>query len=143
MFAIPPMRVGVIPRVLRSPLEEVHDFDDTVVAILDEEDDANEVVDLLSAAGYDYEVLRGQEGKAHIDPGGESGPGATIKRLLNAFGDQYRVIEKLNDELDDGKIVISVDSEPDEGQEAVKILQDHGGEFIWKLGTWTYTRIGD
>lgn len=124
-------------------MEDVHDFDDTVVAILDDEDATAEVVDGLIAAGYDYEVLRGEEGKAHLDPGGESGPAATIKRLLNAFGDQYRVIERLNEELDAGKIVVSVDSEPDEAQDAVRILQENGGEFIWKLGTWTYTRIGD
>lgn len=124
-------------------MDEIHDFDDTVVAILDDADIAADVVERLSAAGYDYELLQGEEGKDHLDPEGESGPGATIKRLLNAFGDQYRVIDQLTRELDDGRLVVSVDADPDEAEEAVRILQDHGGEFIWKLGTWTYTQVGD
>lgn len=124
-------------------MEDIHDFDDTVVAILDDEATADRVVDHLGAAGYDYEVLEGDQGKAHLDASGVSGPAATVKRLLNVFGDQHRVIDRLNQALDDGKIVISVDSKPDHAGEAVQVLQDNGGEFIWKLGTWTYTRVGD
>lgn len=124
-------------------MNEIHDFDDTVIAILADEQEAREVTAELSVAGYEYELLVGEEGKAHLDVAGESGPGATIKRLLNAFGDQYRVIEELNAELDDGKLVISIDSKPNEADEVVRILQESGGEFIWKLGTWTYTKIGE
>lgn len=124
-------------------MEEIHDFDDTVVAILDEEPAVRDAVESLSEAGYDYEVLRGDQGKEHLDPAGESSPAATVKRLLNVFGDQYRVLDRLHAELDKGKMVVSVDSKPDEATEAIRILQDHGGEFIWKLGTWTFTRIGD
>lgn len=124
-------------------MEEIHDFDDTVVAVLDDREVADEVVGRLTEAGYDYELLEGEEGKAHLDPAGESGPGATLKRLLNVFGDQYRVMEHLHRQLDDGKVVISVDAKPEDADEAVKVLQDNGGEFIWKFGTWTYTRAGD
>lgn len=124
-------------------MDEIHDFDDTVVAIIHDGAMADEVVDELTAAGYEVEVLEGEEGKSHLDPAGDSGPTATLRRLLNAFGDQYRVIERLNAELDKGSLVISVDAEPDEAAEAIRVLQDHGGEFIWKLGTWTYTRIGE
>lgn len=124
-------------------MEDIHDFDNTVVAVLDDEDAVEAVVERLSEAGYDYELLEGEEGKQHLDPAGETGPGATIKRLLNVFADQYRVMEKLQRELEDGNHVVSVDSEPDEARQAVRILQDSGGEFIWKLGTWTFTRIGE
>jgi hypothetical protein len=123
-------------------LTEVHDFNDTVVAVLDREPAVEDAVERLADAGYDYEVLVGEEGKAHLDPSGEDDGVATVKRLLNAFGDQYRVLDRLNSELDEGKIVISVDSAPDEAVEAVEILQDHGGSYIWKFGTWTFTRIG-
>ena len=123
--------------------DEIHDFDDTVVAVLPDEPSVDDALSDLIAAGYDVEVLRGDEGKAHLDPSGESGPTATIKRLLNAFGDQYRVLDRLNEALDEGRLVISVDSKPDEATEAVEILQDHGGEFIWKLGTWTFTQIAE
>ena len=122
---------------------EIHDFDDTVVAILDHRPAAENAVDRLSDAGYEFEVLSGDEGKEHLDPAGEKGAAATIKRLLNAFGDQYRVLDRLYEELDEGNLVISVDSPPDEADEAVRILQDHGGSFIWKFGTWTFTRIGE
>lgn len=122
---------------------EVHDFDDTVVAILDHEPEAANAVERLSDAGYEFEVLRGDEGKEHLDPAGEKGAKATVKRLLAAFGDQYRVLDRLYAELDKGNLVVSVDSPPDEAAEAVRILQDHGGEYIWKFGSWTFTRIGE
>lgn len=124
-------------------MAEIHDFDDTVVAILSDAEKAQRAISRLTAAGYDIEVLEGQSGKDHLDPAGESGPVATVKRLLNAFGDQYRVMDRLSRELDEGNLVISVESSPDEADDAVGILQDHDGEFIWKLGTWTYTRVGD
>lgn len=124
-------------------MEEIHDFDDTVVAVLDDRETADEVVDRLTEAGYDYELLESEEGKSHLDPAGESGPGATLKRLLNVFGDQHRVMEHLNRQLDDGKIVMSVDAKPEDADRAVQLLKDNGGEFIWKFGTWTYTRAGD
>jgi hypothetical protein len=121
----------------------LHDFDNTVVAILDRDPVAQNAVDRLADAGYEFEVLAGEEGKEHLDPAGEKGAGATIKRLLNAFGDQYRVLDTLYEELDNGNLVISVDSVPDEAAEAVRILREHGGSYIWKFGTWTFTRIGE
>jgi hypothetical protein len=124
-------------------LADIHDLDNTVVAVIGDPDHARSAIAALREANYQVEVLQGEEGKEHLDPAGESGPMATIKRLLNVFGDQYRILEGLTAELERGNHVISVDSEPDEATEAVRILQDHEGEFIWKLGTWTYTRIGD
>ncbi|MGD2059957.1 MAG: hypothetical protein PVF87_03760 [Acidimicrobiia bacterium] len=124
-------------------MTDIHDFDDTVVAILDERPAVADAVDRLSAAGYDLEVLRGAEGKDHLDPTGQKGAKATVKRLLNAFGDQYRVLDRLQSALDRGDIVVSVDSPPDEAADAVRILRDHGGEYIWKFGSWTFTKIGE
>jgi hypothetical protein len=124
-----------------TTITSIHDFDDTVIAVLD---DTSEVVAELQAAGYEVEVLVGASGKEHLDPGGESdGAASTVKRLLNAFGDQYRVLERLHEELDSGKQVVSVDASPDEAGEAVRILKEHDGEYIWKFGSWTYTEIGD
>ena len=121
----------------------VHDFDNTVVAILDRDPVTQNAVDRLAEAGYDFEVLTGGEGKEHLDPAGEQSAAATIKRLVNAFGDQYRVLDTLYEELDKGNLVISVDTVPDQVDEAVRILQDHGGSYIWKFGTWTFTPIGE
>jgi hypothetical protein len=124
-------------------VDEIHDFDDTVVAVFDEPSTVSDVTGELGAAGYRYEVLQGDDGKSHLDPGGDSGPVATVRRLLNVFGDQYRVLEHLYEELDRGGVVVSIDSEPDEAGEAVEVLQKYGGEFIWKLGAWTYTQVAE
>lgn len=124
-------------------MAEIHDFDDTVVAILSDPEAADAAIAELRAAGYDIEILEGEDGKKHLDPAGQSGAIATVKRLVNAFGDQYRLLERLHAELDEGNQVISVDAEPEAAEEAVRILQEHDGEFIWRLGTWTYTRVGE
>jgi len=122
---------------------EIHDFDDTVVAVFDDSSVVPDVTGELGAAGYRYEVLQGDDGRRHLDPGGETGPGATVKRLLNVFGDQYRVLEHLYEKLEKGAVVVSVDAEPDAAGDAVEILQNHDGEFIWKLGAWTYTQVAE
>lgn len=124
-------------------MAEIHDFDNTVVAVFSDLEKAEGAMARLKAAGYDIEVLEGETGKDHLDPAGEKGPAASVRRLLNAFGDQYRVVERLSHELDEGNLVISVEAEPDEADDAVSIIQEHEGEFIWKLGTWTYTRVGE
>ena len=124
-------------------MAEIHDFDDTVVAVLPDHVDLEATLSDLVAAGYTAEVMSGEEGKQHLDPIGEEGAGATLKRLISAFGDQYRVMERLADELDAGRTVVSVDAKPDEATEAVGILQARGGEFIWKLGSWTFTQVGE
>lgn len=124
-------------------MEEIHDFDNTVIAVVDQRNKAEQAVSDLKAAGYEVEALRGEEGKEHLDPEGESGAGATMKRLLNVFGDQYRILDRLTAELEAGNTVISVDAEPEEATRAVEILQDLDAEFMWKLGSWTYSRVGD
>jgi len=123
--------------------KDIHSFDDTVIAVLDTKPAVSDAIEGLAREGFEYEVIQGEEGREHLDPTGEEGVVATVKRLISAFGDQYRILEQLDDELAEGKIVVSVKTEPDEAAEAVKILQDHGGHFIWKLGTWTFTPIGE
>ena len=124
-------------------MDDIHDFDNTVVAVLSDEATVNEVSAALSAAGYEVEILKGDEGKAHLDAVGQTGAVATIKRLVDAFGDRFRVAEKLERELEKGNVVISVDAKPDEAEEAVNVLREHGADFIWKLGSWTFTRVGE
>lgn len=122
-------------------MTEIHDFNDTVVAIFGNPSDGQEAVSELSAGGYDFEILLGEEGRDHLDPAGESGPGATMKRLLSSFGDQTRIAERLDAELAKGSAVISVNAGPDDPGKASEILKEHGGEFIWKLGAWTFLQI--
>ena len=122
-------------------MSEKLDFDNTVVAILDERPMAGDAVEGLSAAGYDFEVLAGEEGRAHIDQGSDDGLTGTLKGLLTAFGDQKRIIERLDAALQEGKIVVSVDTADQDPADAIGILKDHGGHYIWRLGEWTFTPI--
>jgi hypothetical protein len=122
-------------------MAEPHDFDNTVVAILDEEPLVREATEGLSDAGYDFEVLVDEEGREHIDPSSEEGLMATLNQLITAFGDQHRIIDRLDDALERGRIVISVDVEDEDPSGAISILRDHGGHYVWKLGEWTFTPI--
>lgn len=122
---------------------EIHDFDDTVIAVMESDQVARDTVDDLERAGYRVEVIQGKEGKQHLDPAGEQGAKATVKRLLTTFGDQHRVLDRLIAELDRGCAVVSVDADPDDAAEAARILQDHGGRFVWKFGKWTFAQIGE
>jgi hypothetical protein len=142
-FASEPARVSLSGSHQGGSLDDIHDFDDTVVAVIPDRRSADDAAAELTAAGYDVEVLAGPEGQEHLDPAGESGPVATVKRLFNAFGDQYRILDRLHSELDLGNTVISVDVKGQEAEEAVRILNEYEGEFIWKLGSWTYSPAGD
>lgn len=124
-------------------MTETHDFDDTVVAIFDDPTAGDEAVAELSAGGFDFEVLLGEEGRSHLDTSSGSGPGAIVKGLLNSFGDQTRIAKRLDSELEGGSAVISVNAGPDNAERAGEILKEHGGEFIWRLGAWTFLQIED
>lgn len=121
----------------------IHDLNNTVVAVLEAKPEVEDALAGLSAAGYDYEVLVGEEGREHLDPAGEEGLVAMVKRLIAAFGDEYRILQRLDDALAEGKTVVSVEAMPDEAKEAIGVLRQHGGHYIWKFGDWTFTRIGD
>jgi hypothetical protein len=121
-----------------------HNLDNTVVAVLDDSPAVRDAIEGLTEAGFDFEILRGEPGRQHLDPTGEGGGViATLKRLMNVFGDQYRILERLDEELAKGRTVVSVEVEPDDASQAIAILRDHGGEYLWKLGTWTFTPVGD
>jgi hypothetical protein len=127
----------------RAPnTDETHDLENTVVAVLDAEPHAEEAAARLSAAGYDYEILKGEEGRQHLDPTGETGLIATLNRLISAFGDQHRILDQLDEALEEGKTVVSVRLDEKDPADAISILQDHGGHYVWRLGTWTFNRIG-
>lgn len=124
-------------------MPEVHDFDDTVVAIFDQPSVAEEAIRDLKEAGYEYELLEGEDGMRQLDPAGQTGAKATLKRILTAFGDQFRIAERLGAELAKGAVVLSVDAGSEVADDAARILKEHGGEFVWKLGAWTYAQVED
>lgn len=122
-------------------MSEKHDFDNTVVAILDEKPVARDAVESLSAAGFDFEVLAGEEGRQHLDPDEGDGWAGKLRDLLTTFGDQKRIVKRLGEALEEGKLVVSVDIADQEPADAIGILKNHGGRYIWRLGEWTFTPI--
>ena len=117
-----------------------HSFENTVVAVLSA-GSSNEAFERLSAAGYVFEVMEGESGSRHLTPGEKEGFWAALKRAAAALGDETRVLDRLDSELAEGNIVVSVDISGREGRQAVSILREHGGEFIWRFGDWTFTPI--
>jgi len=117
-----------------------HSFENTVVAVLSA-GSSNEAFERLSAAGYVFEVMEGESGSRHLSPGEKEGFWAALKRAAAALGDETRVLDRLDSELAEGNIVVSVDISGREGRQAVSILREHGGEFIWRFGDWTFTPI--
>lgn len=122
-------------------MEDTHSFENTVVAVLKSGDKANEVVDRLAEAGYEVEILEGESGSAHLDPGGGDGFWASTKKAASALGDEKRVLERLDSALSEGSVVVSVGIGDRDSKEAVSILREHGGEYLWKFGDWTFTPI--
>ncbi|MEX0796401.1 MAG: hypothetical protein WD274_06885 [Acidimicrobiia bacterium] len=121
-------------------MEDTHRFENTVVAVLTSGDEAGEAVDRLAGAGFEVEVLEGESGSAHLEPEGDGGFWASIKKAASALGDEKRVLEQLDASLAEGRVVISVDLEDRDGKEAISILREHG-EYLWKFGDWTFTPI--
>lgn len=124
-------------------LHQDHEFENTVVAVLDSEPDTEDAVSRLSSEGFVYEVLSGGTGRDHLDPESENGVMATVQKLVSVFGDEHRVLDRLDKAMAEGKMVVSVQIESGDPSEAISILRDHGGHYIWKFDDWTFTRIGE
>jgi hypothetical protein len=122
-------------------MEDALSFENTVVAVLKSGDKASEILDRLAEAGYEVEVLEGESGSAHLDTGGDDGFWASIKKAASALGDEKRVLERLDSALSEGSVVVSVGIGDSDSKEAVSILREHGGEYLWKFGDWTFTPI--
>jgi hypothetical protein len=128
-------------RVPEVNMGDTHSFDNTVVAVFHSDDEATEAIDRLGGAEYDVEILRGESGSAHLDPGGDAGFWASIRKAASNLGDERRVLERLDAALSEGRVVISVDLDDRDDKEAVSILREYGSESLWKFGDWTFTPI--
>lgn len=121
-----------------------HNLDNTVIAVLDPEPEIADVITDLADAGFLCEILRGDSGRAHLDPGDRhEGPGSAVRRLVEHFGDEYQVLDRLDAALASGRLVVSVVTQPGNATQAVDILRRHGGHYVWKFGEWTFANVGD
>lgn len=117
------------------------DLEDCAIAVFDDPDDLADATGELERLGYEYLVLEGQSGQESLQPKQES-LAATLKRLAAAFGDELRVIDRLDRSLADGGRVVIVKAE-DRQAEVSDLLTEKGGRFLWQFRAWTFNSAGD
>ncbi|MET0564936.1 MAG: hypothetical protein ABW021_00630 [Acidimicrobiia bacterium] len=122
----------------------MHDLTGTVVAIIDEAEEGRAAVAALAQQQFSAELLNGEDGRAHLNGEDENGLSAAVKKLALAFGDEMRVIDRLDTALQNGRLVVSVDvnDDDDDAARVALILEEHGGHDMWRLGEWSFNRIG-
>jgi hypothetical protein len=120
----------------------VHELTGTVVAIVDTQDEGRNAIAALSGEQFDAELLHGEEGRAHLSQEDESGVSALAKKLALAFGDEVRILDRLDKALESGRSVISVSVDDEQAADVARILEEHGGRDMWRLGEWSFNRIG-
>jgi hypothetical protein len=120
----------------------MHDLTGTVVAIIDDAEEGQAAVTALAQQQFSAELLQGEEGRAHLVEEDEQGLSAAAKKLALAFGDEMRIIDRLDKALENGRSVVSVDVDDDDAARVAVILEEHGGHDMWRLGEWSFNRIG-
>lgn len=121
--------------------QDAHKLDRQVVAVI--EKGGEHAIEDLRAAEYDVEVLEGEDGRRHLDADGSSHGGATrVQRIVSMFGEERRILERLDEALADGLKVVAVHT-PDDPGEVTSMLQNAGSEWIWRFDGWTHERAGD
>jgi hypothetical protein len=122
----------------------MHDLTGTVVAIIDDAEEARAALAALAGEQFKAELLHGEEGRAHLTETDEDGLAAVAKKVALAFGDEVRIVDRLDKALESGRSVVSVNVADDEAQAArvAVILDEHGGHDMWRLGEWSFNRIG-
>ena len=98
---------------------------------------------MLLQKGYDVVVLKGEEGRNALEPtGDEPGVGAALKKLAALYGDELRIIERLDRALADGKTLVAVRADEDQKPSVVELINAHGGASVWHFGQWTFEKLG-
>lgn len=119
----------------------MNDLTGTVVAVIDDREQAHQALLALASAGFGAEVLHGDEGRKLLDNGTEEGITSVVRRLVLDFGDEARVAERMDEALANGAYITSVDIESDQVREVALILEEHGGHDMWRLGEAGHNRL--
>jgi len=120
----------------------VDDPTDTVVAIIDDPETGRAAVAALAAEQFPAELLHGEEGRASLTTDQEEGASGALTKMLRAFGDEVRIVDRLEASLEMGASVLTVDVDSDQAARVAVILEDHGAHDMWRLGEWSFNRIG-
>lgn len=110
------------------------------IAVFDDSEKLKTATDDLDAAGFDYFVLEGESGQESLQPKQEGLIG-NLQKLAAAFGDELRVIDRLDRSLAEGDRVLIVSAEEQQA-EVVELLNNRGGRFLWQFRGWTFNSAG-
>ena len=115
-------------------------LEDCAIAVFEDSEKLAAASLELDNAGYEYYVLEGEEGQASLHPEQE-GVAAKLQRLVAAFGDELRIIDRLERSLAGGDRVVIVKAEDDQPV-VVDMLTKQGGRFLWQFRGWTFNSAG-
>jgi hypothetical protein len=119
------------------------DRTDTVVAIIDDHAKGRDAVAALAAEQFPAELFHGEAGKAALAPDREEeGVSALVSKLAIVFGDETRILDRMEAALDKGASVVSVDVTSDEAARVATVLEEHDAHDMWRLGEWSFNRVG-
>lgn len=122
-------------------MTHVHHLTDQVIGIFA---DPGEVVAALESAGYTVETIAGKEGHEHLDPTGEEhGLGARLARLASLFGDERMILDRFDEAVQAGKVVIAAKTDEQDPIPAVDIMKEHHGTYLWRFDAGIHVRVAD
>ena len=116
------------------------ELEDCAIAVFDDAEMMKTATDQLDVTGFEYVVLEGESGQESLQPKQEGLIG-NLQKLAAAFGDELRVIDRLERSLAEGARVLIVSAE-DHQPEVVELLNRHGGRFLWQFRGWTFNSAG-
>jgi hypothetical protein len=119
--------------------EEI-DLTRCAIAVFDNPEELAAAIAELDRRGDEYHVLEGEKGQESLQPKQE-GVVPMLQRLAAAFGDELRIIDRLDRSLADGDSVVVVKAE-DNQAEIVRLLTERGGHFLWQFREWTFNPAG-
>jgi len=118
----------------------------SVIALLDEPDQAEAAVQDLVAQGFDGDsiyVLCGPKGAERLDVSGrQHGLRGRVYRLLEWLGDEKGGLFRARDHLAAGGLVISVPADEGQRSTAARILGSHGGHDMAHFGRDHWEPLG-
>ena len=115
-----------------------------VVAIFDTEDATRAAVEDLRTAGYDVEVLEGDEGRERLKADEEhEGFFESLRGAVeSALGDESQILDNVDAELGQGAAFVVVDAESADESKIADALKQHGGHYLWHFDSWSYVSLG-
>jgi len=118
----------------------------SVIALLDEPDQAEAAVQDLVAQGFDGDgiwVLCGPKGAERLDVSGrQHGLRGRVYRLLEWLSDEKGGLFRARDHLETGGLVVSVPADEGQKSTAARILGGHGGHGMAHFGRDHWEPLG-